>query len=88
MITVNFTQLDVTLDLPFVHVMMGNTNATKEVLHTTETPAVILPGENVVGFTKQHVLQHSIKSQISATLGISDASTLTGLQLTTNVDCL
>ena len=76
LVTVNFTQLDVSSDFPFVHVMLGNTNDTKEVVHTTGTPAMILPGENVVGFTKQHVLRR-IKSQISATLGISDVSTLT-----------
>jgi hypothetical protein len=73
LITVNFTQLnansDSSLDFPFLHVMMGNTNDTDEIIRMTETPAVILPGENIVGFAKQHVLQH-LRSQIYATLGM------------------
>ena len=80
LITVNFTQLnansDSSLDFPFLHVMMGNTDDTDEIIRMTETPAVILPGENIVGFAQQHVLQH-LRSQIYSTLGMSDVSTLT-----------
>jgi len=75
LVTVNFTQLDgisnSSLNFPFVHVMVGNTNDTDEVVRVTESPAVILPGENIVGFAKQHVLQR-LKSQISSTLGMSN----------------
>jgi hypothetical protein len=74
LITVNFTQLNAnfvsSLDFPFLHVMMGNTDDTDEIIRMTETPAVILPGENIVGFAKQHVLQH-LRSQMYATLGMS-----------------
>ena len=55
--------------------MIGNTNVTDEVIRMTEIPVVILPGENVVGFAKQHVLQR-IKSPISSTLGLSNVSAL------------
>ena len=80
LVTVNFTQLnansDSSLDFPFLHVMIGNTNDTDKIIRMTETPAVILPSENIVGFARQHVVQ-SLRSQIYPTLGMSGVSTLT-----------
>ena len=57
-----------------VQVMIGYTSDTSNIISRTETPVMLMPGMNLVGFAYQHRVRR-FRSPILATLGLFQVRT-------------